>query len=299
MHVGYFLVIFLLKELRIYSLIYINQVNFYGLVFMLHYSFYIGNQSTPDFSNRLLDNVLCTMSEQVWAFTKMIKPYSILLLALFRMVAVLSPKYFGRWVKTPRFIMLTILIEHLICVSFMLTAKFVFQTSPGYVYCQDGYSSVLMNSWYYFIMTSTLGIILPSLSVIVIYFITKHTIDKQNDLKACRKSASSFSIILTGIQLLIRDRRSYRLSPQEILIKQMIIINLLLITSSFFYLVLNLSNLFPALTSNYIAYIYVMRVICFILQSLVPYVSLSSHPKFKFQNLKKQLNAAFKKLLRL
>ena len=289
-HLLYFAFVFLIKDLRMRSLIYIHQVNLFGLIFIGHYAIYL-NAFKIDILN--INASLCTISEIVWAMAKYLRCYSILLLGIYRMIAVLSPRMFNKWLKSTLVYMLSFLIEFLVCSCIYLIGKFTFRTTYGVNYCQDGYSRVIADGWYYFLFTSTIGVILPSFAVIVIYFVTKHAIDKQIMLKANKKDSSttfsSLKIFFSGLELLSKDGSKVRLSPQESLIRQLFIINILLTLSSTLYLGLNLANLFQEyLTNNYYSIRLIITISCLFIQSIIPVVSLSSHPKFKMILILKQ-----------
>lgn len=81
--------------------------------------------------------------------------------------------------------------------------KFVFETRFGQVYCLDGYSENYLNSILYYVYSSFIGIGLPTISVVVIYFsisrklvevskeLSKRAIDAQIQKQNAKKEAET------------------------------------------------------------------------------------------------------------
>lgn len=167
-HIGYFVLVLLVKDLRKKSLVFIHQVNFFGLLFSFHYCLYFG-KLIPDFPNESLNNALCTASELFWAFLKYTRSNSIFILALFRLVAVRKFDWFRKWISSSSKISITIVLNLIVSIIFVLVLRFSLSTSFGKMFCFDGYSNDLNNSIIYFVLNTLIAIVIPNFLVILIY----------------------------------------------------------------------------------------------------------------------------------
>ena len=289
-HLVYFIIILSIKELRAVSLIYMHQVNFYGLLFVLHFCAYIGSNN-PVFDNQTADVVLCTMSEIAWSALKYLRSYSVLLLAIFRMVAVVNSHLFRKWVKSPKWIVSCMVAQILLCMLLTILSKFVIQTTYGTVLCDDGYSSDFNNGIIYFASTSFLGMAIPCLLVTIIYFFTYQTVRKidkkvvsianiasQNAVSQFQTSlASSYrrdTSIIHARKKLVCKRTSHKAQ----LTRQFFFINLCLIGSLLSFLVLNFANFIEEFNIDWFHYRLLIRIASILSEGFVPIISLYGNP---------------------
>lgn len=81
--------IFLKADLQNRTLIFVHHANLIIFLFSLHYLLYL-NFVHPNFNDERLSQTLCFISEVVWALLKVLRPYSVALIAVFRFIAVFS-----------------------------------------------------------------------------------------------------------------------------------------------------------------------------------------------------------------
>ena len=309
-HLVYFIIILSIKELRAISLIYMHQVNFYGLLFILHFCAYIGTNN-PVFENQTLDVVLCTMSEIAWSALKYLRSYSVLLLAIFRMVAVVNSHLFRKWVKSPKWIVSCMMAQILLCVLLTVLSKLVIQTTYGDVLCDDGYNVNFYVGLYYFLLTSIFGMFFPCMLVTMFYIYTKyamslypvyHNRSTRNSVRLANSSLSIFfhsslSTIKMNGQTQNPQNISLRfpkknLSGKAQLARQFLIINFCLLLSLFAFILLNLANLIEEFNSEWFHFRLIIRIISILSGEIVPIVFLNGNPsvrdqlKFKFLSRK-------------
>ena len=91
----YFVLVLILRELRTKNLLYVHHANAIGFVFVLMYMVYF-NATTPSTSNPSVNVSLCKLTEFIWGILKYLRSYSILLIALYRFVAVKYVNVFKR-----------------------------------------------------------------------------------------------------------------------------------------------------------------------------------------------------------
>lgn len=167
-YIGYFCIIFKRKEFRLLSFAFVNNVNLTGFLFIFHYVCY-SFHSRPNTQNAILNEVLCRISEIIWASFKYLNTYSILLLAYYRYIAVCKFDFYNRITKTKSYIISPILILWCLSILFAITSKYLFNTSAGLVLCYDGYSIDVFKSIYYYIFTASFAIIIPSVLILYLY----------------------------------------------------------------------------------------------------------------------------------
>ena len=304
-HVIYLVIVLLVKELQKRSLIYIHQVNVYGFIFMFQYVCYISS-NVPKFADPWTNDALCTLSEITWATTKYFRSYSILMLAVYRLVAVVKIEWFKKWIKSIKIIVASFLIEFAICVSFILLSKYSFMTTYGPVMCYDGYSTNLSLGIKYFATTTVLGVIVPNVLVIFIYVYTVKVLKKlEKKLRKDRKKHQVRSLTIMSFKRIFKNQiqqaldqsrtettshttnatstafktPAFRETQQARLTRQFLVISVCLILSSITFTFLNITNLLPQFDTIWYYYRLGVRIATLASQSIVPIVSLYGHPK--------------------
>ena len=303
-HVFYLIIVLLVKELQKRSLIYIHQVNLYGFLFMFQYVCYISS-NVPTFPDPWTNDALCTLSEITWATTKYFRSYSILMLAVYRLVAVVKIEWFKKWIKSIKIIVASFVIEFTICVPFILLSKYSFMTTYGPVMCYDGYSTNLSLGIRYFALTTVLGVIIPNVLVIFIYVYTVKVLKKlEKKLRKDRKKNQGKSLTVMSFKRIFKNQiqqvldqsrtettsfstatstafktSAFRETQQARLTRQFLVISVCLILSSMTFTFLNITNLLPQFDTIWYYYRLGVRIATLASQSIVPIVSLYGHPK--------------------
>jgi hypothetical protein len=169
-HSFYFFLVFKFKIMRTKACFYTHHANFIGFLFNLHYIFY-WSDIHPDLRNELFNNLICSMSEEFWAILKTLRTYSIALIAFYRLIAVFKVKLYNRINKSKISIMVPVFFMYMWVALITVSNKLIFNTTYGYLYCFDGYSSIFLNSFGYFLVQTFAGIILPTMFGVVAYLI--------------------------------------------------------------------------------------------------------------------------------
>lgn len=112
-HVVYFIIVASCKDLKKLSFIPMHHACLIGFVTALNYCIWIP-WDKPNTGNSTLNSILCSLSEVIWALTKYCRCYSILVLALYRLVAVLWVNLFKRIVNSIRVYLLTTILVWII-----------------------------------------------------------------------------------------------------------------------------------------------------------------------------------------
>lgn len=131
----------------------LKKVNFYGLVFSLHYCLYIG-------SDMITDRVVCGLSECLWATLKPLLAWSIVGLSVFRLCAVVAPHFFRAWVQSPFRLAAPILANLVASFSFGTILKLILSTSNGPYLCLDGFSPLIQRVLIHLLVSAVLGTVL-------------------------------------------------------------------------------------------------------------------------------------------
>lgn len=168
-HTIYFIIVFThQKQMIQLSLFHMHHVNIIGLMSALHYSMWI-NSVQPLFPDPILNRVFCSMAETAFAVFKFTRAYSILGLALYRVLAVFKINLYKQVCESYSFTVVTTALIWLCGIFVFLIGKYAVNTIPGPILCIDGSSPYQLNSILYYTITTLLGLFLPIIIVIIAY----------------------------------------------------------------------------------------------------------------------------------
>jgi hypothetical protein len=86
-HFAYFLLLFVSSKIRQRTFLYVNHAIIVSTLNVLNiFAYVFGSQ--PNFEDQNLNKTLCTMGEIFWAFMLYQRTYSVLLIAMYRYLAV-------------------------------------------------------------------------------------------------------------------------------------------------------------------------------------------------------------------
>ena len=168
--VAYFLMVALLKDLRKSNLLYVHHGNLVGFFFIIMYMFYF-NTTQPSFSSAYLNDLYCKLSEISWSMLRYLRTYSILLIAVQRLIAVHFVRIFKKMSHSYVYMIIPIVFVWVFSIICVFSTKFGFQTTYGSLFCIDGYSNEIQSALGYLITSSITGIALPFLLTFILYII--------------------------------------------------------------------------------------------------------------------------------
>lgn len=289
-YIVYFIVVSLSKELKHLSFIHMHHTNLIGLFISAHYTVWIISD-LPTFEDKNLNNVLCSLSETFWAVTKHARAYSILILAIYRVIAVFKVNIYKRFIKSKLISIGSISIVWIVSGLLFIISKFSARTLPGLIYCYDGYSTNAESSLLYYSVTSLVGYILPVVFVIVLYAIIRvklfkltKSLSKETDNEQCVKVidlAEFETSTMNGVQKKKpKKQRNIKIHKhkEKHLAHQFIIINSFEVGSICAFMLLSLSNIFPILNGNLYFLRQFLRILNLICQSAIPIISVVYNP---------------------
>lgn len=265
---SYFLLVFLIKDLQKISYFNMHHSNFIGLCLSIIYCSWI-NQTNPTIKNEFLKDFVCSLSEIGWSLFRTARAYSILALAAYRYLAVYHSHLFQKVSMSKGYTFLTVALVWFIPTIIFIVFKFAFDTKPGLL-CLDGFNSNLFDSITYYAFTTVLGLMMPIFLVVFIYILIHNkliqvasSVGKNCDLKKTQKN--------------IKESK---------LVHQFIILNMLEISSCFFWILINVSSWIPNFNTNFYFLRQIWRILNNCSQSIIPIVSIVYHPKrIKFRRL--------------
>jgi hypothetical protein len=156
------------KSMHTKAYIYINHCVLVSSIYCYMMFVYLLD-TRPNFSNALLNQILCSISEIVWIFGIYIRTYSILLIAIQRYIAVFKIGLFKKLNSSLINLSIPLIIIWAFSIAMPIITKYAFDTSASVVFCLDGYSPLFNNIISYIVVNYTLMIILPSIVTIIIY----------------------------------------------------------------------------------------------------------------------------------
>ena len=167
-HFIFIIILVFSKKLHSKTLVYLNHAtitNSFYCVIVFGYTF--GDH--PSFQNEKINEILCYASEIIWAFAIYIRMYSILLIAVYRYLAVFKMSLYRKINRSYTNLIIPIFVVWAISIGFPLISKYSFNTTSSYIFCLDGFSDSFLNAILYFVFNYTFMIVIPSCSVFFIY----------------------------------------------------------------------------------------------------------------------------------
>nr|QVK45850.1 G protein-coupled receptor [Proales similis] len=293
-HIFYFVMIMAIRELQQPTLLFVHHVNLVSFLFCVHYMLYI-YQLHPTFDDANLNHNICRLSELAWALLRYARLYGVLLVAVLRLIAVVNIPLYKRLIVSKWFVLISICSVWLISILIFISTKVGFQTTYGLIYCLDGYSSSQMNSVWYYITTSTIGTLLPTLSVCILYgYLSKrlkrisknlpNPIRKKSRDRAAQTKQENGKLMenknraLTRLQRL-EERRKQRESRFA---WQFLIINFSVIVSSITILIISIVNIIhlAPIFARFYFFSQLVRILNMISISATPLITLLFNKTF-------------------
>lgn len=314
-HLVYIFFIYYLKEFRNRTLVLLHHVNIVSFIYCLLFLFYIGSRF-PSFSNKLIDDILCTMSEIVWAVVKLMRISSLLSLSLYRYLAVYHVHFYKFLNNNYLYLIQFIVIIWVVSISISIALKYLFQTTYSMYFCTDGYSTHLDYLIGYFVVVILINLIFTVVIVALYIKILKkfkllsdkvknkgnqisplseptantNNNDNQSNIKPNNiLSTQIIPIKLTGF---LRRKRRNNDAKQEKFARQFIFLNLCVIISTVLAMMVNFMMViaenpqFSSLDLQLEELRPILRILFLLFQSCIPLMSLIFNPwSFNFSKL--------------
>lgn len=164
------LILFFSKKMHTRVYLYINHCVLVSVVYcFMMFVYLFGNY--PNFQDKLLNEVLCYMSEIAWIFGIYIRTYSILLIAIQRYLAVFKISLFKKLNSSLFYLIAPLIFIWLFSLLMPIITKYSFNTKASAIFCLDGYSLVFSDTISYIVVNYTLMVIIPSIITLVIYYL--------------------------------------------------------------------------------------------------------------------------------
>ncbi len=215
-NLAYFVIIACFKRTRKVSFFQVHHINLIGLlqsILITSWSF----NANPNFENEQINRLLCFISELLWGTLKYIRAYSVLVLAYYRYLAVFKPIIYKKISKSLKYSLFTALLSWIISFLIFFISKYSTGSSAGFE-CSDGNGSNIEIILLYFGISNTMGLLIPSIPVILIYVLITIKL-KKNQIKLRQHTAG------TTTEIIIKTKRQRSLALQFFLINLLEIIS--------------------------------------------------------------------------
>jgi hypothetical protein len=292
----YFLLVLISKEQHKKNLIYVHHANLIGFLFCLMYLLYF-KEKHPNFKSDDVNAVLCKLSELSWALLKYLRAYSILIIALYRLIAVFWSNLFKRLNSSLFKLLIPIFVIWSMSLVLFLSTKTIFNTTSGTFYCIDGFSENFRDKLSYLIVNTTLCIILPFSLIVIIYWMIRFELMKsqnrifpgqhQQKMRSNSKRASN-NITITSTTS-TTNNSSFPFNNNDVHLKNRRL-NKQLIAMNFCYLacftvssILSFRYIIPNFNKNFYYLRQTLRVLNIFFQSLLPIISIYFNPNFSYK----------------
>ena len=180
---AYFALVACFKEQRKASLVYVHHANFVNMIYTLIFLCFF-NSTYPNLGSENVNNAFCQLVEILFGLLKFLRSYSVLLIALYRLAAVYAIDFYRHVNKSSWKIPVSVAILWLLSITLALSTKYATRTTYHKSLCLDGYSNEMASIIAYMVVTSLVGILLPSSLALVIYYMVRHKLNKTENRAA-------------------------------------------------------------------------------------------------------------------
>jgi hypothetical protein len=167
-HLFYIFILIISKKLQTRTMLYVNHAiitNSFYVTIMFMYLF----SDRPRTDNQIFNEFVCTVSEIIWGSSLYLRIYSILLIAIYRYLAVFKIYSYKKMNDSLTYLIGPIIIVWLFSVGCPIILKNSLGTTPNPVFCLDGNSTIFLNTVLYFCIMYTLMLLLPTIAIFVLY----------------------------------------------------------------------------------------------------------------------------------
>ena len=168
LHLVYFIIIIFSEELKKRTYLYANHAILASIFYPILLTIYLFI-SYPNTADPNINRILCTLTEIGWVFSRYIRMYSILLIALYRYLAVFYIKWYKKINDSNVLLISPLIIVWIISIFCPIVSKLIFQTDVSPSMCLDGSSQSFGLTLGYFFFNYTIMIFVPAVSILVIY----------------------------------------------------------------------------------------------------------------------------------
>ena len=306
----YFVLIIFIKELRKLNLLYVHHANLTGFAFVIMFLFYFDTITAPTFSSPYLNDLFCKITEATWIMLKYLRPYSILLIAAYRFIAVFNNSLFKQLNSSTLNMLIPLVGVWVLSALALVGTKFGFNTTYGNLLCLDGFSAKMENIVNYLIVSSVLSILVPFSLTTIIYVLIKMKLEK-NSAKFTQSNASKLTSSLTRTvasttreisSMRISNLNSSHLDEAQLTRKskqewkkntrlnmQLILLNICYIICFCMSLIFNFRYIIPNFSEKLLYFRQIIRIINILSQAMVPVISLYFNSTISIRGFKQKI----------
>lgn len=221
----YFILFAISKETKKLSYFHVHHINFIGLlqaVLVAAWSF------TPylSFESIILNSILCYFSEILYGTLKNARAYAMMILALFRFIAVFKINLYKKISNSWYFLFVSALFSWVGSFLLFFIAKYSTGSTSSRI-CVDGFNADQNMLYAYFSSMSILGFIIPSLIVFIIYFLIQNELKQKSKRIAAPESSTTTANDSKTVRK--RNKKEKRLLVQLLLINMLKIMSFVMI----------------------------------------------------------------------
>lgn len=181
-HLFYFAILAVSKSLHTPTFLYTNHANIASSFYLILSIIYIPALYSNNNNSNNNDHLFCRVSEILWMFTNYIRFYSILLVFVYRFVAVFRKDYYTKINESKWLLAAPICLVWFASLAIPIAAKYIFGTSPIPNLCLDGFQSdSRLNAVAYFVFNITLMILVPVGTFVCLYALFRRRLRDLDD----------------------------------------------------------------------------------------------------------------------
>jgi hypothetical protein len=296
-HFIFAIILIFSKKLHTRELLYVNHSTIVNSFYCLMFFFYMFSDR-PNFPNETLNNILCSMSEIAWPFSHFIRMYSILLIAVYRFLAVFKMHLYKKLNDSIVFLLLPIGLVWCISIGIPITLKNIFGTTSSRIFCSDGgansqRTTIFYVSFHYFFVMITPSICIITIYALIVFKLNKlrkkvhkievKTIDVEESVSIYRTNIQTVNNESLGTQSgnalsINKSKGDLNTKKQRKFANQFILMCCCVLAISSAVAIFSLRNVIPNYTSVFLYWRPIMRVYILTTLTIIPLISLYFHP---------------------
>lgn len=293
-HLAFILVLVISSEIRTRNLLYVNHATVISIAYPI-LLFGFGNSTANSQSSQFL----CTFIGYYRDFTNFTRPFSILIIAVYRYFGVFHINLYKRLNNNNLLLIMPIIMVWFLSIAFPITINKALNTSVMTMLCLNGNSDSRAVSIVYFVINYIVLLVVPNF--VTVFFYVRIMLELKRIKSRVWPIKPSLKIATVAIlkepnvrSLMLKKTNGLNYKNEKTFAKHFLLMctSVILTTSGFCIFYLN--NIIPDYFNVLRYWLPVQRVVLSIGVSLVPITSLYFHPG-RFRIVRKILTKFFNK----
>lgn len=283
-HLVFIIVLIASREIRTRNQLYVNHATVTSISYAIFvFGFMFGD--TPNFSDPLLNTILCTLAGYFRDSINYLRPYSLLIIAIYRYLAVYNLNFFKRINRSNILLLTPIVLVWFLSILFPIILNQALNTYIEPMLCLIGNSDSTTISLLYFLITYTFLLFVPNIITFFLYvrimiklksMKNRVNIIKSSSVPIKRVIASNEPGPMPGMNTTSHVSINYK--KEKVFAKHFFLMCISVILTNIGFSIFYMSHIVPNYYEALYYWLPFQRLLSSLGISLVPITSLYFHP---------------------